>query len=257
MQIAGTTIRTMLAGAALCQMLAGVAGAGQQQAGPQVDAPPAVAPPPAAAHESGKKLALPAGTHLAVVLDNGISTRNAKAGDSLYFHTSFPVTENNQVVIPVGSYLRGTLLEAKRPGRVKGRGELRLRLESLILPNGYTVDLLAVPRSTDSAGTTDSEGKVTGEGGKGKDVGTVATTTATGAGIGAIADGGKGAGIGAGAGALVGLGAVLLTRGPEAQLPRGTTLDIVLEHELALDSSYVQFSNTGHAQPIIAPQSHR
>jgi hypothetical protein len=227
----------------------------QQPDGPQMDAPAPVSPGPVAASTPGKKLVVPPGTRLAVVLENGISTRSARAGDSLYFHTAFPVTQNNQVVIPVGSYLRGSLLESKRPGRVKGHGEFRMRLESLILPNGYTVDLLAAPRSADTGGkeTTDSEGKVNGEGGKGKDAGTIATTTVTGAGIGAIAGGGKGAGIGAGVGALVGLGAVLLTRGPEAQLPRGTTLDIVLERELALDSSYVQFTNTGHAQPITPP----
>src|SRR5262249_54711644 len=229
--------------------------AGQQQDGPQVDAPAAVAVRPAPPRSPGQKLTVPSGTRLAVVLENGISTNSAKAGDSLYFHTAFPVTQNNKVVIPVGSYLRGSLLESKRPGRVKGRGEFRLRLESLILPNGYTVDLLAAPRSADTGGkeTTDPEGKVTGEGGKGKDVGTVATTTATGAGIGAIAGGGKGAGIGAGIGGPAGLGAVLLTRGPEAQLPRGTTMDIVLERQLAMDSSYVQFSNTGTAQPITPP----
>jgi hypothetical protein len=229
----------------------------QQPEGPQVDAPAPVAQPPAAAHAPGKRLIVPSGTRLAVVLENGISTRSAKAGDSLYFHTAFPVTQNNQVVIPVGSYLRGSLLESKRPGRVKGRGEFRMRLESLILPNGYTVDLLAAPRSADTGGkeTTDPEGKVTGEGGKGKDVGTVATTTVTGAGIGAIAGGAKGAGIGAGVGGLIGLGAILLTRGPEAQLPRGTTMDIVLERELTMDSSYVQFSNTGTAQPITPPQA--
>jgi hypothetical protein len=229
----------------------------QQPQGPQVDAPAPVAQPPAAAHAPGKKLIVPSGTRLAVVLENGISTRSAKAGDSLYFHTAFPVTQNNQVVIPVGSYLRGSLLESKRPGRIKGRGEFRMRLESLILPNGYTVDLLAAPRSADTGGkeTTDPEGKLTGEGGKGKDVGTVATTTVTGAGIGAIAGGAKGAGIGAGVGGLIGLGAILLTRGPEAQLPRGTTMDIVLERELAMDSSYVQFSNTGTAQPITPPQA--
>jgi len=229
--------------------------AAQQPAGPQMDAPAPVTPSAAAPRATGIKLTVPAGTRLAVVLENGISTRSAKAGDSLYFHTAFPVTQNNQVVIPVGSYLRGSLLESKRPGRIKGHGEFRMRLESLILPNGYTVDLLAAPRSADTGGkeTTDSEGKVTGEGGKGKDAGTVATTTVTGAGIGAIAGGGKGAGIGAGIGGLVGLGAVLLTRGPEARLPRGTTLDIVLERELALDSSYVQFTNTGRAQPITAP----
>jgi type IV secretion system protein VirB10 len=229
--------------------------AAQQPDGPQMDAPAPVAPTPAAARAPGRKLVVPPGTRLAVVLENGLSTRSAKAGDSLYFHTAFPVTQNNQVVIPVGSYLRGSLLESKRPGRIKGRGEFRMRLESLILPNGYTVDLLAAPRSADTGGkeTTDSEGKVTGEGGKGKDAGTVATTTVTGAGIGAIAGGGKGAGIGAGVGGLIGLGAVLLTRGPEAQLPRGTTMDIVLERELALDSNYVQFTNTGRAQPITAP----
>src|SRR6202007_2055359 len=138
-------------------------------------------------------------------------------------------------VVPVGSYLRGELLESKRPGRIKGRGEFRMKLNTLILPNGYTVDLNAAPRSADSGtrDTMDPEGKVTSPGGKGKDAQTIATTTATGAGIGAIADGAKGLGIGAGIGAVGGLAAVLLTRGPEAQLPRGSTMDIVLEHDLA------------------------
>ena len=227
----------------------------QDSQGPQTDAPPPVARPAQPARALGQKITVPSGTRLAVVLENGISTRSAKAGDSLYFHTAFPITQSNHIVIPVGSYLRGSLLESKRPGRIKGKGEFRLRLESLIFPNGYTVDLLAAPRSADTGGkeTTDSEGKVTGSGGKGKDVGTVAETTITGAGIGAIAGGGKGAGIGAGIGGLVGLGAILLTRGPEAQIPRGSTMDIVIERDLTLDSSYIQFSNTGNAQPITPP----
>jgi len=151
--------------------------------------------------------------------------------------------------------LRGELLEAKRPGRVKGKGEFRMRLNTLIFPNGYTVDLNAAPRSADSGGkeTMDSEGKVTGPGGKGKDVGTVAETTVTGAGIGAIAGGAKGAGIGAGIGGVIGLATVLLTRGPDAQLPRGSTLDIVLEHELSLDSAQIQYTNVGQAMPVTAP----
>jgi hypothetical protein len=233
-------------------------GFAQQPDGPQTSAPPPVAAPPAAApagHGSPEKIWIPAGTRVAVVLENGISTRGAKAGDSVYFHTSFPITQNNRIVIPVGSYLRGELIESKRPGRVKGRGEFRMRLDTLIFPNGYTVDLNATPRSADSGGkeTMDSEGKVNGAGGKGKDAQTVAETTATGAGIGAIADGAKGLGIGAGIGAVAGLGAILLTRGPEAELPRGSTLDIVLEHQLALDSSQIQYSNVGQAMPITPP----
>src|SRR5713101_2932037 len=238
-------------------LAAGASCAAQQPEGPQADAPPPVAPKPAVPQQVGsnEKITVPAGTRVGVVLQNGISTRSAKPGDSVYLQTSFPITQNNRVVIPVGSYLRGALLESKRPGRVKGRGEFRLRLDTLILPNGYTVNLNAAPRSADSGGneTMDSEGKVTGPGGKGKDVGTVATTTATGAGIGAIAGGGKGAGIGAGIGGLIGLGAILFTRGPEAELPRGSTLDIEIERDLTLDSSYLQFANTGTAQPITPP----
>src|ERR1043166_4673161 len=94
-------------------------GAAQQQPGPQVDAPAPIAPRQIVSHSGGgQRLMVPSGTRLAVVLENGISTRSAKAGDSLYFHTAFPVTQNNQVVIPVGSYLRGSLLESRRPGRI-------------------------------------------------------------------------------------------------------------------------------------------
>jgi hypothetical protein len=232
----------------------------QQFEGPQTTPPPgapiqepARAPAPRAG--SGESILVPAGTRVGVVLENGISTRSAKPGDSVYFQTSFPITQNNKIVIPVGSYLRGELIESKRPGRVKGKGQFRLRLNTLIFPNGYTVNLNAAPRSADSGGkeTMDSEGKVTGPGGKGEDVKTVAETTATGAGIGAIAGRAKGAGIGAGIGGVAGLAAVLLSRGPEAEMPRGSTMDLVLERELSLDASQIQFTTTGQSQPITAP----
>jgi hypothetical protein len=231
----------------------------QQPEGPQTSAPPPVAPAPQPAPAQGassnEKILIPAGTRIGVVLENGISTRSAKPGDSVYLQTSFPITQHNRIVIPVGSYLRGELIDSKRPGRVKGKGEFRIRLDTLIFPNGYTVNLNAAPRSADSGGkeTMDSEGKVTGPGGKGKDAQTVAETTATGAGIGAIAGRAKGLGIGAGIGAAAGLAAVLLTRGPDAELPRGSTMDIVLEHELSLDGSQIQFTNLGQAQPITPP----
>lgn len=229
----------------------------QQPPGPQTDAPAAVThasqQEPALTNE---KITVPAGTKLAVVLENGLTTRSAKAGDSVYFQTAFPVTQDNRIVIPVGSYIRGEIIESKRPGRVKGRGEFRLRLNTLIFPNGYTVNFNAAPRSADTGGkeTMDPEGKITGGGNKGGDVATVAGTTATGATIGAIASrSGKGAGIGAGAGAVAGLAAVLLTRGPEAEVPRGSTLDIVLERGLTLDADKIRFNSVGQTSPITPP----
>ncbi len=229
--------------------------------GPQNDAPPIAAPPAAAPAAkpapTGQKIDIPSGTRIGVILENGISTSSAKPGDSVYFRTSFPITINNKVVVPVGSYLRGEVTDAKRPGRVKGKGELRLRLNTLIFPNGYTVDMNAEPRSTDSASETktDSEGKITGPGGKGKDATTIATTTATGAGIGAIAGGGKGAGIGAGIGGVAGLAAVLLSRGPDAQLPRGSSMDLVLEHDLTLDADQIHYSNVGQPSTVVIQQT--
>src|SRR5207237_7965444 len=151
---------------------AGASCKAQQPEGPQTAAPSLAAPKPAPAQQIGpsERITVPAGTRVGVVLQNGISTHSAKPGDSVYLQTSFPITQSNRVVIPVGSYLRGELLESKRPGRIKGRGEFRLRLDTLILPNGYTVRLNGAPRSADCGGKEKPgpRGDVKVPGGKGQ-----------------------------------------------------------------------------------------
>ncbi len=217
-------------------------------------APASTAPPPAVA--TNAKVEVPGGTHIPLVLHNAISTRSARPGDPVYFETLFPVMIDGHVVIPAGSYVSGEVSESKRPGRVKGRGELMIRLKTLILPNAYMVNLNAVPSNAGTGGneTTDNEGKIIGDSNKGGDVGTVAKTTAAGAGIGAIAGrGAAGAGIGAGVGAAAGLLAVLLTRGPEAELPRGSTVEAVLDRAIVLDADKVQFTSPGQASTLAGP----
>lgn len=254
-QIVARTAFAALSSATICAAVL----LAQSPEGPQKDAPPpATSPAPAMSPRpagTGQTVLVPSGTRLGVTLESGVSTATAKPGDSVYMRTSFPITINNKVVIPVGSYLRGEITDSKRPGRVKGKGELRLRLNTLVLPNGYTVDLNAEPHSSDAGNVkTDDEGKMTGPGGKGKDATTIATTTATGAGIGAIAAGGKGAGIGAGVGGVVGLAAVLLSRGPEAQLPRGSSMDLVLERDLHLDADQIHYADVGQSNTVIIQQ---
>src|ERR1700689_2412977 len=201
------------------------------------------------------KIMVPSGTHIPLVLHNAISTRSARPGDPVYFETLFPVMIDGRVAIPAGSYVSGEVTESKRPGRVKGRGELMIRLKTLILPNAYMVDLNAVPSNAGSGGneTTNNEGKIIGDSNKGGDIGTVAKTTAAGAGIGAIAQGAKGAGICAGVGAAAGLMAVLLTRGPEAELPGGSTVEAVLDRAILLDADKVQFTTPGQASTLAGP----
>jgi hypothetical protein len=91
-------------------------GRAQEPPGPQTSAPPP------RTRENGAattgffvQIKIICWKRFAVVLENGISTRGAKAGDSVYF-TLLPITQNNHVIIPVGSYLRGELIEpAARP----------------------------------------------------------------------------------------------------------------------------------------------
>ncbi len=225
---------------------------------PQADPTPPAQPngSPAAEKPRAAKVVVPAGTKLPLVLHNSITTRNAKPGDSIYLETLFPIVLDNRTVIPAGSYVQGEILEAKRPGHVKGRGELRVRLNSIILPNGYSVNFNAVPTNAGTGGneSVEEEGKIKGDSDKAGDVGTVVKTTGIGAGIGSIAGrSAKGAGIGAGAGAAVGLATVLFTRGPELELPRGTTLDVVLDRNLYLDADKVQFTDSGRASTLAGP----
>jgi type IV secretion system protein VirB10 len=205
-----------------------------------------------------KNYVVPSGTRLPLILHNAVTTRNAKPGDPVYLETLFPIVIENHILIPAGSYVQGEIQEAKRPGKVKGTGEIRLRLNSMILPNGYVVDFNAIPTNAGTGGdeATDKEGKIHGDTDKGTDVGTVLKTTGIGAGVGGIAtQSAKGAGIGAGVGAAVGIAAVLLTRGPELELPRGTTVDVVLDRTVYLDASRVNFTDPGHASDLPGPAS--
>ncbi len=196
---------------------------------------------------------------LPLVLHNGISTRSAKTGDPVYFETLFPIMVDGRVAIPAGSYVSGEVTESVRPGRVKGRGELSIKLNTLILPNAYMINLNATPRDASTGGneTVDDEGRIKGDSDKRSDVGTIAKTTAAGAGIGGLATGGsgKGIGIGAGAGAAAGLIAVLLTRGPEAEMPRGTTVNVALNRPIFLDADKDQFTSPGQASALAGPSN--
>ncbi len=222
---------------------------------PQVAATPASAPAPVAKTD---QIVVPTGTRLPLLLRNGVNTRTAKLGDSVYFETAYPIAVNNRMAIPLGTFVRGQILEAKRPGRIKGRGEFRIALEQMTYPNGYTIDLRATPSSVDRDGQegVDSEGKIKGPSSKGRDVATVLVATGGGAYIGALAGGiangapGRGALIGGGAGGIGSLIAILATRGPEAELPRGTAMDVTFDRPLILDVAYLSGNGGAGSDPL-------
>jgi len=175
---------------------------------------------------------VPAGTVIPVTLTSRISTKNARDGDGIYGKTVFPITVNNKIVIPEGSFVRGKVTEIRRPGRVKGKGELTLNFQTLVLPGGITVPIYTSLGGAGGAGERKGEATVQGDSSKGEDAKTVGTTAAQGALIGVIADRGKGAVVGGGVGAAAGTAAVLLTRGKDLVLEPGTTIEIVLDRPI-------------------------
>lgn len=202
-------------------------------------APQALVPRPAPAPQAGdSQFVVAAGTHILLRLTNAVNTKHTKAGTHIYLETGVPVFVNGRLIIPVGSYVNGTVIDAKQAGRVKGKSSLTLEYDSLTLRSGVTRNLRSRPDSVDTKGDLDkSEGTITGDGNKAGDAGRVAETTAAGTGVGAIAGGaaghlGMGAGIGAAGGAVAGLASVFGSRGPEVVLPAGTTMDMVLDRDL-------------------------
>ena len=202
------------------------------------------------APNSGEVYNVPPGTHILLNMINSVSTKQAQAGDRIYLETAFPVLADGRIVIPQGSWVTGTITAVKRPGRVKGRGELQVQFDSLTLPNGvsrnFHSDLGAVDaRSQETLNREKS--KVKGTGDKETDVGTVvgSTTAGTviGSGIGAAAGNvARGAGIGVGAGAAAGLLGVLMTRGPDATLTKGSTVEMVLDRPISFKPADLDFS---------------
>lgn len=102
--------------------------------------------PPANASEAPEQVAsnsgasttttIPSGTRIALVLTQPIQSRTLHRGDDIYAQTTSPVGIENEVAIPPGTFVQGTIDKLERHG---GRGEIRLRSMSITFPDGYVV----------------------------------------------------------------------------------------------------------------------
>ena len=137
--------------------------------------------------------------------------------------------------------MKGSITQVVRPGRIRGKGQIGIRFETLVLPSGAMHALRATLSGlggTGQEGFKPNESKIESASSKGEKAGKVAQTTITGAEIGTIAgvasrSAAKGLGIGSLAGAAGGLVWVLATRGKEIVLPSGTNLELQLSVPLS------------------------
>jgi hypothetical protein len=197
----------------------------------------------ASAERKIQTIDIPAGTKVPLRLKQAISTKTAREGDAVYAETTFPVALDDRILIPVGTYVQGKISHIQRGGHVKGRAELMIHFTSMIYPSGYTVMLpgaLENVPGAEHATMKDSEGTIRQDSDSGKKIETAAKTAGTGAAIGGLGTGTwRGAGIGAGIGAGVGAAIGMLSRGGDVRLEPGTSVEMVIQRPVPLDSSRV------------------
>ena len=169
-----------------------------------------------------RRVSIPAGTPLEVVLDQAVSTARNKVGDRVRMSLARSVSVDESVVFPVGTEFAGLVLQLERPGQVSGVAVLALTLANVSFEGNF------VPVQT---GTIRREGQGT----KAKDVGKVAVTSGIGAVIGAIFGGKEGAAKGAAVGGGAATAQTLATRGEDLELKPETKLVFELARDLTLE----------------------
>jgi hypothetical protein len=179
---------------------------------------------------------IPEKTEIFLTLQQSISTRAAGPGYKFFGRLVVPVTANDQIVVPVGSYVIGHVLDAHEPGYLKGSAELLLAFDSIILPDGTTRQIEAVVQSAEGLKTdqTDEQGTLQAPGNQGEETVSGATKGAVAGGVVGALSGrdlkglGVGAAIGSATGALIGL----FKKGDDAVLGKGTTVTIQLKSDI-------------------------
>jgi len=176
-------------------------------------------------HREAKKkepVIVPSGTSITISLGSALGSKLSQAGQTFKGTVAQDVTVGNEVVIPKGSPVSGTVTDAKALGRFKGGALLDIRLDSINL-NGYDTPVQTAAKSFTEKGKGKRTAVLTGGG------------AALGALIGGLAGGGKGAAIGAGAGAGAGAGGSAFTGNKEIVLPAESDVTFELTQELKLE----------------------
>jgi hypothetical protein len=145
---------------------------------------------------------LEAGTIVPVRLQDPLDSSINKAGDTFRAVVDQDILAGNDVLVPRGSIVEGTLTSVQQSGRVKGRAAMSMQFVSLTIGN-QTYPIESDVLSFEAEAT------------KAEDATKVGIGSGIGAVIGAIAGGGKGAAIGAAVGAGAGGATVAATRGKE------------------------------------------
>lgn len=217
---------------------------------PPESAPPAATPPPAAppaakpAKPSGGAAAKPAesvpaqppkpaepvwvtavvpeGKNISITLDQPISSKTSQPGQPFTATVRFDVQTRAHPtpIIPAGSTLTGSIVEAQKASQFKGQAKLVVKFNELHLKSGKIVPVTASLVTEGQDTTKRTAGGIAGGAAAGAILGRI------------IGKDTKGAAIGAVAGAAIGTGVVVGLDNKDVELPAGTDLVVNVDTEL-------------------------
>jgi hypothetical protein len=180
---------------------------------------PAVAAPSPAVTQAER--VVPQGTALHVRIDESITTKRNRSGDEFHASLAQPFVQNGRTLLPKGTPFVGHVIESKASGRLEGRAEIALTLDSFRLEGkDYRIHTSRIDRVSASH--------------KKRNLALIGGGSGLGALIGGIAGGGKGALIGAGAGAAAGTAGAAATGKREEGVPAESLLTFSLQSAIDL-----------------------
>lgn len=179
---------------------------------------------------------VPANERIRVRLEQELSSKIARVGDTFETRTVDPVySTNGVVVIPEGSRIIGRV-DSVTPAKKGGKpGSIDVSFTSVRLPNGTSrsINGSLTDLNSDDA-RSNNEGTASGDKMKHRKIIFIGGGGAGGAVLGAAIGGGKGALIGAIIGGIGGAIAENQTRGEEATVKSGTEFGVILNQAISL-----------------------
>ncbi len=163
----------------------------------------------------------PAGSVLRVRLDQTLDTERNRPGDRFTSVLEFPLVADGKEILPKGTIIQGHVLYARASGRLKGRAELSLTLDSCELSGSL------IPLSTSTVV------RVSGRHRK-RNWTLIGGGSGAGALTGGLVAGPVGALVGAGSGAAVGTVGATISGKKQVSMPAETAVGFTLKGPLAL-----------------------
>jgi hypothetical protein len=168
--------------------------------------------------DSASSSHVPVGTELDVRLTTPLSSGTAQVEDRVEATTIVDLHQNDRVLVPAGSTLRGVVMSVQKAGRLERKGSLTVKFDQIRI-NGRSYPIQAtVTNAIESEGIKGEAGRIGAS-----------------AGVGAIIGGILGGVKGALAGILIGGGGTIAaTEGKDVDLTAGTVLRVRLDSGLDL-----------------------